>query len=69
MIVASVARQAPYGLDWPRDGAFFDYALDVVADTGSEEWAQRFLVGDRSLVGISERLAVGVRADRDPREG
>ena len=29
MIVASIARQAPYGLDWPRDGAFFDYALDV----------------------------------------
>ncbi len=32
MIVASVARQAPYGLDWPRDGAFFDYALDVAGD-------------------------------------
>ena len=28
-IVASIARQAPYGLDWPRDGAFFDYGLDV----------------------------------------
>jgi hypothetical protein len=28
-IVASVARQAPYGLDWPRDGAFFTAALDV----------------------------------------
>ncbi len=31
-IVASIARQAPYGLDWPRDGAFFDYALDVAGD-------------------------------------
>lgn len=29
MIVASIARQAPYGLDWPRDGAFFDYLLDA----------------------------------------
>ncbi|MFO0750551.1 MAG: hypothetical protein U1F43_33510 [Myxococcota bacterium] len=28
-IVASVARQPPYALDWPRDGAFFDYALDL----------------------------------------
>ena len=28
-IVASVSRQAPYGLDWPRDGAFFDAALDA----------------------------------------
>lgn len=35
MIVASIARQAPYGLDWPRDGAFFDYALDVAGIPGN----------------------------------
>lgn len=35
MIVASIARQAPYGLDWPRDGAFFDYALDVAGLHGN----------------------------------
>lgn len=35
MIVASIARQAPYGLDWPRDGAFFDYALDVAGLQGN----------------------------------
>ncbi len=40
MIVASIARQAPYGLDWPRDGAFFDYALDV---TGSQARTTRRL--------------------------
>lgn len=28
-ICASIARQPPYYLDWPRDGAFFDAALDV----------------------------------------
>lgn len=28
-IVASPSRQAPYGEDWPRDGAYIDYALDV----------------------------------------
>ena len=28
-IVASIATQSPYGEDWPRDGAFFDYALDL----------------------------------------
>jgi MYXO-CTERM domain-containing protein len=43
MIVASIARQAPYGLDWPRDGAFFDYALDVAgqhaATTRRLAWA------------------------------
>jgi hypothetical protein len=28
-IVASIARQPPYGLDWPRDGAFFNVMLDA----------------------------------------
>lgn len=28
-IVASPSRQPPYGLDWPRDGAFFNAALEV----------------------------------------
>lgn len=28
-IVASISRQPPYHLDWPRDGAFLDAALDV----------------------------------------
>jgi len=27
-MVASVATQPPYGLDWPRDGAFLNFALD-----------------------------------------
>jgi hypothetical protein len=28
-IVASISRQPPYGLDWLRDGAFFNAALDI----------------------------------------
>jgi hypothetical protein len=28
-IVASVSRQPPYYLDWPRDGSFFSHGLDV----------------------------------------
>ncbi|HJL19963.1 MAG TPA: hypothetical protein RMH99_30140 [Sandaracinaceae bacterium LLY-WYZ-13_1] len=28
-VVASISRQPPYGLDWPRDGAFFNVAFDV----------------------------------------
>ncbi len=28
-IVASISRQPQYCFDWPRDGAFFDYALDL----------------------------------------
>lgn len=31
-IVASVSRQPTYQLDWPRDGAFFNAALDVAGD-------------------------------------
>ncbi len=34
-ICASIARQPPYYLDWPRDGAFFDAALDVA---GLDDW-------------------------------
>ncbi len=32
-IVASISRQPPYGLDWPRDGAFFNVALDISGQT------------------------------------
>ncbi len=28
-IVASITAQPPYGFDWPRDGAFFNHALDL----------------------------------------
>lgn len=28
-IVASISRQPAYNFDWPRDGAFFDLALDI----------------------------------------
>lgn len=34
-IVASIATQSPYGEDWPRDGAFFNHALDLV---GRHDW-------------------------------
>ena len=29
MIVASIATQSPYGLDWIRDGSYINHALDV----------------------------------------
>ncbi len=39
-IVASVSRQPPYHLDWPRDGAFFSAGLDAA---GIHDWVtQRF---------------------------
>jgi MYXO-CTERM domain-containing protein len=33
-IVASIARQAPYYLDWPRDGSFITQGLDVAGLKG-----------------------------------
>jgi hypothetical protein len=41
-IVASVAAQPPYGLDWPRDGSFFDRALDVAGYHERASAHQRF---------------------------
>ncbi len=32
-VVASIARQPPYALDWPRDGAFFNVMLDASGQT------------------------------------
>ncbi|WP_276260960.1 hypothetical protein [Haloglomus litoreum] len=37
-IVASIATQAPYGEDWVRDGAFFNYGLGMI---GRGEWIDR----------------------------
>lgn len=33
-VVASIARQPPYALDWPRDGAFFNVMLDASGQSG-----------------------------------
>jgi len=41
-MVASISRQAPYGLDWPRDGAFFNAALDVAGYPEMVEKHQQF---------------------------
>jgi hypothetical protein len=41
-LVASISRQPPYGEDWPRDGAFFDAALDVAGLTDLVTERMRF---------------------------
>ena len=63
MIVASIARQAPYGLDWPRDGAFFDYALDV---TGSQARTTRRLAWALPLARREPVLPSQIFALTDP---
>jgi uncharacterized protein (TIGR03382 family) len=42
-IVASISRQPGYSLDWPRDSAFFDVALDVAGDFDAVSAHSRFL--------------------------
>lgn len=46
-IVASVTRQSPYYLDWPRDGAFFSAALDVA---GRHDWVTQRMTWYRGLM-------------------
>jgi len=43
-IVASIATQAPYGADWIRDGAYFNYVLDRYFGenaSGQHEWVNK----------------------------
>lgn len=37
-IVASISTQPPYGEDWPRDGVFFNYALQLI---GQHDWVDK----------------------------
>ncbi|WP_255196933.1 hypothetical protein [Halorarius litoreus] len=37
-IVASIATQSPYGEDWPRDGAYFNYLLSAL---GKHDWVEQ----------------------------
>jgi hypothetical protein len=48
-IVASIATQSPYSLDWPRDGAFFNHALQTL---GKTEWV---LDRNRWYAGLQHR--------------
>jgi len=36
-IVASIATQSPYALDWPRDGAYFNHVLGLL---GLDSWVE-----------------------------
>jgi len=41
-IVASIATQAPYGADWVRDGAYFNYVLDrFMSGNGQHDWVNK----------------------------
>jgi len=44
-VVASVSRQPPYHLDWPRDGAFIDAALDLAGRRDQVDQRLRWYAG------------------------
>jgi len=50
-IVASITTQPPYGEDWPRDGAFFNYVLDLI---GLHDWVEK---RNRWYASVQQRAA------------
>ncbi len=65
-IVASISRQAPYGLDWPRDGAFFNAALDVAGYPGMVEDHLAFYDRVIRTVGVEPELFINPDPPPDP---
>lgn len=50
-IVASISRQPPYHLDWSRDGAFINYALDQAGFHKMVEKHNKFYVDSQRATG------------------
>ncbi len=68
-VVASIARQPPYGLDWPRDGAFFELAFDVSGQTDLALKRADFSAGLQRQAPVSPSLFVDTPPPVDPRTG
>lgn len=68
-IVASTSCQPPYNLDWPRDGAFFQFALEVAGFPEEAARHARFyrdLNAERRLYGPVGSYAMNYYADGTP---
>lgn len=65
-IVASIARQAPYGLDWPRDGAFFNVALDVAGLHTQATHHGRFTMSAQRQEEVAAELLINTPPPADP---
>jgi hypothetical protein len=68
-IVASISRQPPYGLDWPRDGAFFDVALDISGQSAIVDRHADLLAAWQRRAPAAPTLLIDQRPPRDPRTG
>jgi hypothetical protein len=65
-IVASIARQAPYGLDWPRDGAFFNVALDVAGFPDLAAKHARFTMRAQRASAVAPEPLINTTPPTDP---
>jgi hypothetical protein len=68
-IVASIARQPPYGLDWPRDGTFFNVALDVSGQSAVADRRTRLYVDWQRGAPVRPTALVDQPPPRDPTSG
>ncbi len=68
-IVASISRQPPYGLDWPRDGAFFDAALDISGQSALVDRRADLYVGWQRREPVQATPLVDQPPPADPRSG
>lgn len=65
-IVASIARQPPYALDWPRDGAFFDYALDLAGLSERASKHARYTLTTQRLEDVGAEPIINSEPPPDP---
>ena len=68
-IVASISRQPPYYLDWPRDGTFFNVALDVSGQTALAERRADLYVAWQRAPACRRRRSSTSRRRVDPDTG
>lgn len=68
-IVASISRQPPYGLDWPRDGAFFDAMLSVSGQDALLDQRLSMYAGWQRDKPVKPTPLVDVPPPTDPRTG
>ena len=65
-IVASIARQAPYGLDWPRDGMFFNNLLNVSGQSALAETRTALYASWQRTEEVTPTLLVDPDPPRNP---
>jgi len=68
-IVASIARQPPYYLDWPRDGAFFNVMLDVAGQSARVDQRAELYAAWQRDEPVSPTYLLDPEPPIDPRTG